>query len=48
MRVISGNGGTIAQKLVFCVYLKMRFLAKKLVMLVNPDFRLKLTQKKIQ
>lgn len=48
MRVISGNGGTIAQKLVFCAYLKMRFLAKKLVMLVNPDFRLKLTQKKIQ
>lgn len=48
MEVISGNGGTRLNKLVFYIYLKTRFFAKKLVMLINPDFRLILTQKKIK
>lgn len=48
MEVISGNGGTRLSKLVFYIYLKTRFFAKKLVMLINPDFRLILTQKKIK
>lgn len=46
INVIRGNGGSWLDAIIFKSYLKLRFALKKIITNINPDLRLRLTQKK--